>query len=211
VASIGILGGTFNPPHVGHVAVAVYAREQLGLERVLLMPAAIPPHKGPGQDPGAEHRLRMCELAVADVAGVEACGLELDRGGMSYTVDTLQSIHESHPQAQLTFVVGADTASTLASWREPARLLDLARLAVATRTGTDREAVRATVASILGERAADGRLDYLEMGPVEVSSSLVRTRAAEHAPLEDLVGVAVAGYIEQQGLYANAGARAVSA
>src|SRR5271166_2146145 len=132
---LGILGGTFNPPHVGHLALARNALEELGLQRVLLMPAHTPPHKPTEEDPGPEHRLRMCCLSVTDTAGVSVCALEIERGGPSYTVDTLQAIHASHPDAQLTFIVGADTAGTLPAWREPAKLLGLAELAVAARDG----------------------------------------------------------------------------
>ncbi|HEV7163189.1 MAG TPA: nicotinate (nicotinamide) nucleotide adenylyltransferase [Solirubrobacteraceae bacterium] len=198
--TLGILGGTFNPPHLGHLALARQAREELGLEHVLVMPVHTSPHKTPGADPGAEHRLRMCALAVAEVRGVESCGLEVERGGASYTVDTLQAIHAICPDARLTFIVGADTARTLDSWREPARLLELAELAVAMRAGTEREQVLATVASIAAgdEREA---VRFLGMEPMEVSSSLVRERAARSEPIEGLVGEAVADYIAEHGLY----------
>jgi nicotinate-nucleotide adenylyltransferase len=206
--SIGILGGTFNPPHLGHLAVARHARAELALERVVLMPARIPPHKPAGEDPGPEHRLRMCQLVVQGVAELSACALELERSGPSYTVDTLKAIHESHPDAELTFIVGADTASTLASWREPAELLALARLAVAARTGSAREQVLDTVAAVAGRAAGSGererstlRVDFLEMPIVEISSSLVRARAAREQPIDELVGAAVASYISEQRLY----------
>jgi nicotinate-nucleotide adenylyltransferase len=115
-------------------------------------------------------------------------------------VDTLQAIHAICPDARLTFIVGADTARTLDSWREPARLLELAELAVAMRAGTEREQVLATVASIAAgdEREA---VRFLGMEPMEVSSSLVRERAARSEPIEGLVGEAVADYIAEHGLY----------
>jgi nicotinate-nucleotide adenylyltransferase len=202
--AIGILGGTFNPPHLGHVAVARHARAELGLERVLLMPANMAPHKGDGEDPGAEHRLRMCELAVQGVEGISASSLELDRGGPSYTVDTLRAIHASHPDAELTFIVGADTASTLATWREPAELLGLARLAVAARAGSEHWQVIQTVAGISVSAPGEPvptRVEFLEMDVIEVSSSMVRARAAQEQPIEDLVGAEVAAYISEQRLY----------
>jgi nicotinate-nucleotide adenylyltransferase len=201
VHTLGILGGTFNPPHLGHLALARHAREELGLERVLLMPVHTSPHKTPGADPGAEHRLRMCTLAVAEARGVEACGLEVERGGASYTVDTLQAIHTICPDAPLTFIVGADTARTMDSWREPAHLLELAGLAVAMRAGTEREQVLATVASIAGGSNSREDVRFLELEPMEVSSSLVRERAGRSEPIEDLVGEAVADYIAEHGLY----------
>jgi nicotinate-nucleotide adenylyltransferase len=215
--SLGILGGTFNPPHLGHLAVARHARDELALERVLLVPTHTTPHKAGGRggsgaqggrDPGPEHRLRMCELAVRDEDGLSACAIEIERGGLSYTVDTLTALHESHPQAQLTFIVGADTASTLASWREPERLLELADLAVAARAGAERERVLDALAALQmpagagGERrnAADG-VRFLEMPTIDVSSSMVRDRVAAGEAVEGLVGPAVARYIAEHGLY----------
>jgi nicotinate-nucleotide adenylyltransferase len=207
VASIGILGGTFNPPHLGHIAVARHARRQLELERVLLMPAHIPPHKRTEQDPGAEHRLEMCHLAVRGEPGLSACALETERPGPSYTVDTLKAIHASHPNAELTFIVGADIARTLPSWREPAKVLELAYLAVAERVGSDRRDVLETVSTLQLSRAetepapAPGAVRFLEMGVMEVSSSMVRERLARDEQVQDLVGPAVARYIDEHGLY----------
>ena len=173
------------------------------------MPAHIPPHKGTEEDPGAEHRLRMCRLCVAGLDGLSVCALEIERGGPSYTVDTLQAIHSSHPNAELTFILGADTASTLPLWREPARLLELADLAVAARTGSDRESVLETVAGLrasgrpgTGDRPPSG-VRFLHMPTIEVSSSMARERAGRGAPIEDLVGRAVAGYIREHGLYSG--------
>jgi nicotinate-nucleotide adenylyltransferase len=198
---LGILGGTFNPPHRGHLAVADGAREQLALDRVLLMPAHTP-HKPVGEDPGPWHRLRMCRLAVADVGGISACGLELERGGTSYTVDTLEQIHAKHPDARLTFIVGADTARTLGSWRAPGRLLELAELAVATRTGSGRSEVLEVLAG-LPEPSGAGRAEarFLSTPAVDVSSSLVRERVARGEPVDEFVAPAVAAYIAEHRLY----------
>ncbi len=205
--SVGILGGTFNPPHLGHLALARHAYDELGLQRVLMMPAHIPPHKPTEEDPGAEHRLRMCRLSVADAAGLSVCALEVERGGPSYTVDTLQAIHASHPDARLTFIVGADTAATLPAWREPAKLLELADLAVAARRGSGQRGVLDTVAPLLAARppaASDrssARIRFLDMPAMDVSSSMARERVAGGDPIEDLVGPAVASYIAEHGLY----------
>jgi nicotinate-nucleotide adenylyltransferase len=174
-----------------------------------MMPARMPPHKPAEEDPGAEHRLRMCRLCVEGVDGLSVCELEIERGGPSYTVDTLQAIHSSCPDAQLTFIVGADTASTLPAWREPARLLALADLAVAARTGSDREGVLETVTGLLAAglpgASGDGRarIRFLDMPAIEVSSSMARERAARGDPIDDLVGGAVASYIHEHGLYAK--------
>ncbi len=224
--SLGILGGTFNPPHLGHLALARHARDELALELVLLVPAHTAPYKaggerrsrgpdgpsGPGgRDPGPEHRLRMCELAVRDHDGLSVCAIEIERGGLSYTVDTLRALHDSHPQAQLTFIVGADTASTLGSWREPERLLELADVAVAARAplGAQAGAARRRVLdAVAGIGAAAARVRFLEMPAIEVSSSMVRRRVAGGEAVDDLVGPAVAGYIAEHGLYRARGVRA---
>ncbi|HEV2923639.1 MAG TPA: nicotinate-nucleotide adenylyltransferase [Solirubrobacteraceae bacterium] len=208
--SVGILGGTFNPPHLGHLALARSAREELALERVLLMPAHIPPHKSAERDPGARHRLNMCRLAADGEPGVSACSLEIDRPGPSYTVDTLSAIHTSRPDAELTFIVGADVARTLPAWREPAKVLELARVAVGARRGASDREVLETVASLSRSPESSGvprsdpggaEVRFLRMPIVEVSSSIVRERVARGENVEQLVGPAVARYISEHGLY----------
>jgi nicotinate-nucleotide adenylyltransferase len=190
--SLGILGGTFNPPHLGHLALARCALDQLGLDRVLLVPSCVPPHKQV-EVAGAEHRLRMCELAVAGLAGLEACPLEVRRGGPSYTVDTLLALRSLHPHATLTLILGSDIARTLSSWHRPDELMALADIAIAPREGDAGP----------GEGAV--RLDLPE---VPVSSSLVRARVAAGEALDGLVPPAVAAYIAEHALYAPAEVRA---
>jgi nicotinate-nucleotide adenylyltransferase len=200
--SIGILGGTFNPPHLGHVALARNAREELGLERVLLMPAHSAPYKPEEPDPGPEHRMRMCDLAVEGTAGLSACALEIDRGGPSYTVDTLRAIHDERcPGAELTFIVGADTARTLPDWREPEGVLELASLAVAEREGLGREEVLGALAALTRAHGGPAGVVFLGMPEMEISSSMVRARVAREERIEDLVGARVASYIAEHGLY----------
>jgi nicotinate-nucleotide adenylyltransferase len=196
---IGILGGMFNPPHLGHLALARAAASELGLDVVLLTPVLIPPHKPAKWDPGADHRLRMCELVVQGDERLGICTLELERPGPSFTVDTLRSIHDSHPDAELTLILGADMARTLGSWREPREILDLARVAVAEREGSRQaEVIDALVPLGDGERAV-----FLDMEPHAVSSSLVRRRLTSGAPIESLVGSEVAGYIARHELYGD--------
>jgi nicotinate-nucleotide adenylyltransferase len=202
VAPVGILGGTFNPPHLGHLALARCALRELDVERVVLMPAHGAPHKPSAEDPGPEHRLQMCRLTVEDVERVASCSLEIERAGPSYTVDTLRAIHASHPDARLTFIVGADMAKTLPAWREPQELLELAELAVAEREGAGREDVLGALAALNGKDAGGPvGVSFLAMEAVPVSSSLVRERVASGEPVEELVGSAVAGYIAEHGLY----------
>jgi nicotinate-nucleotide adenylyltransferase len=205
VPAIGILGGSFNPPHLGHVELARQARAELGLDLVLLMPLHTPHHKQAGEDPGPRHRLAMCEEAVAGLEGIEASGLEIDRGAPSYTADTLREVHELHPEAKLTFVVGADTAATLPAWHRPEEVLRLADLAVANRPGTDGQVIVRAVETVAGRLPAVPTVRFLAMSPMRVSSSEVRERLAEGASVEDLVGARVASYIARNGLYGGRG------
>lgn len=192
-----MLGGTFNPPHVGHLALARTAARELRLERVLLIPARAAPHKQPACDPGPEHRLAMCRLVAEHEDCLEVSTVELDRPGPSYTVDTLNLIRASHPHAPLTLIMGADMACTLPSWREPEEILRLSRLAVAARPGTQRQAVLDALAPL--DRVA--RTRFLAMPPIEASSSNVRARVAAGGSLDGLVPDAVAAYIEAHRLY----------
>jgi nicotinate-nucleotide adenylyltransferase len=203
VARVGILGGTFNPPHLGHLQIARHALQELGLDRVLLIPVHVPPHKPAAEDPGPEHRLRMCRLLVEHDSGVSACALEIERGGLSYTVDTLDAIHASHPDVELTLILGADTAHTLPAWREPAKLLALADIAVATRAGSGRPEVLDSVAPLIAVPGdgTPGGMSFLAAPVIDISSSMVRCRVRRGDPIDDLVGAAVAAYIGEQGLY----------
>jgi nicotinate-nucleotide adenylyltransferase len=161
------------------------------------MPAYTSPFKPAAPDPGPEQRLHMCGVLVDGEPGVSVSSLEVARGGISYTVDTLSAIHASHPDAELTFIVGADTARTLPAWHEPGRLLQLAKVAVAERDGTDRAAVLDSLRSL----HAGNRVSFLPMPVVHVSSSEVRLRASRGEPIEELVGERLASYIEEQRFY----------
>jgi nicotinate-nucleotide adenylyltransferase len=197
VTSAGILGGTFNPPHIGHLVMAQEAREQLGLDRVVLMPVALPPHKEADGDPGAGVRLELARLAAAGEEGVEVSTAEIDRGGASFTVDTLRELHERYPEQELTFIVGADMAHSLPAWREPERILELARLAVAERDGIARD----DIAARLGPLHDGSRVTFFDMPRIDVSSSDIRRRIAEGRSVRHLVPDAVAQAIADRDLY----------
>ena len=123
---LGIFGGTFNPPHLGHLICAQEAHLQLGLDAVMLMPARIPPHKAVDDEPGPGHRLELCRLAAAGDARLDVSDLEMGREGPSYTVDTLKELHSQTPDTELFLIVGGDVAAGLPSWRDPERVLALA-------------------------------------------------------------------------------------
>lgn len=200
--AVGIVGGSFNPPHLGHLRLAETALTQLELDEVWLVPVNEPPHKPVLEaDPGPHHRLEMCRLLLSSSPLAErlaVSGVEIKRGGRSYTVDTLAQLAAEEPSRKLTLVVGSDMARGLAEWREPRQILALARLAVALR-GDEREEVEAAIAAIDPKAAPV----FLEMEPIEISSTAVRARLAEGRDVEDLVGKAVAGYIRKLGLYGN--------
>ena len=197
VASIGVLGGAFNPPHVGHLLLAQEARWQLGLDVVLLMVTNRAPHKEIEDDPGAEVRLDMARLAAHGEDGVEASDLEVGRDEVSYSYRTLELLADQAPDAELYFLLGADMAAGLASWKEPERVLELARLGVVPRPGVGLGAVE----SALERLGASGRAEIIDMPLCGASSTTVRQRAREGRPLRHLVPDRVIGLIEERWLY----------
>jgi nicotinate-nucleotide adenylyltransferase len=197
---LGILGGTFNPPHVGHLICAGEAHDQLGLDRVVLVPAGIPPHK-PIDDPGAVHRTAMCRLATAADDRLAVDDLELHRPGPSFTLATLRALHERSPADELTLIVGADQAAALSTWREPERIVQAARLAVAARTGRTPDEVHDGLAAVTG---ATERSTSFHMPRIDISSTDVRARVAAGRSIRHLVPERVADYIAEHGLYAAA-------
>ena len=197
-AGIGVLGSAFNPPHLGHLALAQEALWQLGLEEVVLMPTGTAPHKRIADDPGREQRLAMTRLAAADDSRFSVSTLEVEREGPSYTYETLELLAKDKGDKELVFVMGADAAVGLESWREPQRVTELARIAVARRAGISDADVAAVMRSL---GADDGRATMLEMPQFGVSSSAVRERAAAGRPLRYLVPESVARFIEEKGIY----------
>jgi nicotinate-nucleotide adenylyltransferase len=197
VPRTGILGGTFNPPHIGHLVCAQEALVGLDLDSVLLVPVSAPPHKPLPDDPGADVRLELCRLAVARDARLAVSTLEVERGGPSYTVDTLRELNERHPEEELTFIVGGDMAASLPDWREPGRVLELAELAVAERAGAGRQEIERRLARL----GPPGRVRFFDMPRIDVSSSLIRARVAAGLPIRYLVPEEVAEHIEAEGLY----------
>lgn len=197
---IGILGGTFNPPHLGHLVCAQEAYVQLRLDRVLLMPASVPPHKPVEDDPGAAHRFELCRLAVDGDDRFAVSDLELLRDGPSYTVDTLEMLSSRAPQDNLTLILGGDVAAGLPRWREPERVLELAGLAIAKRRGTARESVETALEQLRG----GDRARFFWMPRIGVSSTMVRRRVRESLPVRYLIPDPVGDYIHAHGLYGGA-------
>jgi nicotinate-nucleotide adenylyltransferase len=194
---VGILGGGFNPPHLGHLILAQEALAQLELEQVLFMPYGEPSHRVLEDDPGAEVRLAMCELAVGPDPRFEVSRIEIDRGGPVYTVDTLRELREVRAGDELFLLLGGDQAATLRSWRDPEEVLALAVVAVAERD----EWRRAEIVERLGPLCSDERLRFFDMPRIDISSSMVRLRAHAGRPIRYLVPDKVAGYVEAESLY----------
>jgi len=200
---VGLLGGTFDPVHVGHLSLAESALEAFGLERVVFIPSAVTPHKRHVRITGARHRLAMLRLAVEDHPKLDVSTLELDRGGVSYTVDTLEALRRDHPDWDLWFLIGMDSLRELHLWHRAPDLLRLCTVATLERPGVDRplEAVPGfspEESARLLQHAAPGR-------HVDVSSSGVRSRIAENLPIGYLVPPAVEAYIRAHRLYRAGG------
>jgi nicotinate-nucleotide adenylyltransferase len=194
---VGILGGAFNPPHIGHLTCAQEAFVQLELDTVVFMPVGEAPHRRIPEDPGAEARLRMVELAVDGDARLGVSRVELDRAGPSYTSETLALLRERSPDDELVLILGGDQAAALPAWHEPGRVLELARVAVAERSGYERERIADAVAAVPGAN----RIEFFDMPRIEVSSSWIRRRAAAAEPIRYLVPDKVANFIGAQSLY----------
>ncbi|HSK50976.1 MAG TPA: nicotinate-nucleotide adenylyltransferase [Solirubrobacterales bacterium] len=196
-SGVGVLGSAFNPPHLGHLALAQEALYQLDLDEVVLVPTGTAPHKRIHDDPGREQRLAMTRLAAADDSRFAVSALEVEREGPSYTYETLELLAREKGDTELVFVMGADAAVGLESWRNPERVVELARIAVARRAGISEAEVTATMRGL----GAEGQVTMLEMPQFGVSSSAVRERARGGRPLRYLVPEAVARFIEEKGIY----------
>ena len=177
---------------------------QLELERVVFMPVGVPPHREIDLDPGAETRLEMAELAVADDERFETSRIELDREGPSYTADTLEQLAKESPKDELILILGGDQAAALASWHEPERVLERATVAVFERMSWGRNAIMIKIGRLPGAE----RVRYLDMPLIQVSSSAIRRRVREGLPIRYLVPDKVADYISSHDLYSAGRAKA---
>jgi nicotinate-nucleotide adenylyltransferase len=170
---------------------------QLGLQRVILIPARIPPHKPVEDEPGERHRLELCRMAIRGDDRFTVSDVEVRRPGPSYTVDTLRELHSQAPDSELFLIVGGDVAAGLPQWHEPEKVLALATLVVAERRGTP----RAAVDGALGKLRGGERAEFFHMPRIGVSSTMVRRRVKAGQPIKYLVPDAVAGYIDEHQLY----------
>jgi nicotinate-nucleotide adenylyltransferase len=200
---IGILGGTFNPPHLGHLVAAQEAYRELDLDQVILIPAGVPPHKPVDDEPGPEHRLELCRRAFGDDERFTVSELELGRDGPSFTVDTLDLLRSQSPSDHLFLILGGDIAAGLPKWHEPERVLELATVAIAQRRGTAKTAVTAALAQLRGgERAR-----FFQMPRIGISSTMVRRRVRAGQPIRYFVPDGVMHYIQTHRLYGPPGGK----
>jgi nicotinate-nucleotide adenylyltransferase len=198
VRRIGVLGGTFDPPHVGHLWLASLAADGIGLDRVLFMPAGQPPHKGDRLVSRVSDRLLMTRLAIAGEDPFELCPIELERPGPSFTIDSIGELKRAYPDAQLFLIMAADSLEQIDTWREPDRLLAEVEWAVGPRPG-----IRLPDRSWLQERFGTNaeRIHLLDGPALEVSSSEIRRRVAAGRTIRYLVPRDVEELILQRGLY----------
>jgi len=200
---IGLFGGTFDPPHVGHLVLAESARDRLGLDEVHFIPAGQPPHKPGRRITGAAQRVAMARLAVRGNRAFAVSTLEARRGGRSFTIETLREVAADAPRARLFLLMGADSLDEFATWREPEAILRLATLAVAKRPGVAPRARRRrrAVSGRDPSSAGGARIEWLDNAEIAVSSSIVRTRVREGRSIRYLVPDTVAAYIARHRLY----------
>ncbi|HVC21124.1 MAG TPA: nicotinate-nucleotide adenylyltransferase [Vicinamibacterales bacterium] len=214
---LGILGGTFDPIHVGHLAVAEAARRALQLDRILIIPSHTPPHRTPEPGASAYHRFAMAAIAIADESGCLVSDMELAAGGVSYTSRTLARLHEQgHPRGQLYFLTGADAFGEIATWKNYPALLDQAHFAVVSRPGCSVEDLRRRLPDLAGRMidalgeplhppAGGGTAIFLiDAATPDVSGTAIRTRAAASESLSGLVTPGVEAHIRRHHLYTTA-------
>jgi nicotinate-nucleotide adenylyltransferase len=198
---IGILGGTFNPIHLGHLILAQCACETYDLDKVLFIPCGIPPHKNPVGLISAEHRMAMVSAAVEGDLRFEASDVEIKRSGISYAVDTVGQLREMHPEADLHFIIGSDTLPELHQWKNVYSLLRLCQFVVFVRPGLDPASLKPE-ALRLDPPWAERMLERLTVGrQIDISASDIRYRIAEGMSIRYLVTPEVEMYIATHGLY----------
>ena len=193
--AVGVMGGTFDPIHVGHLVTAEEAREALSLARMLFVPAGRPPHKPASEVTDVRHRVAMVELAIADNPTFELSRIEVDRAGPSFTVDTVERLARD---ADVTVILSAETFHELATWHEPDRLFAAARVAVVPREGYPAPDPAWLAATFPGR---EDRVIYLDASHLEVSSTDIRARVAAGRSIRYLVPDAVEAYIGANHLY----------
>lgn len=198
MARIGILGGTFNPPHNGHVELAKAALRGLGLDCLLVIPAKAPPHKEIVDEPGAEARFDLCEAGFAGLDGAEVSRLELDREGPSWMVDTVGQVRDEEPDAEVFLILGEDAALSLPEWKAPEQIVANSTIAWVPRA--DGES-RGDVGEVVRQLGSSVSAVEVPMEPVAISSTEIRGLVGDGLDIIQFVPPAVASLISERGLY----------
>lgn len=196
---IGIMGGTFDPIHYGHLVAAEGARHRFQLDKVIFIPAGHPPHKTGRQITGAHHRWIMTELAVASNAYFDTSTLEVDRPGYSYTIDTVGEMRRLFPEAELYFITGADAVLEILGWKQVDELLSMCHFIAATRPGYPLGNLQKKLAGIAADQIR--QITSMEVPALAISSTDIRRRVGEGRPIKYLLPEQVESYILNRGLY----------
>lgn len=186
---VGLLGGTFNPPHIGHLIMANEVKHALQLDEVRLMPTSIPPHKADPSDATPEQRLRMVELAVSGITGLTTSSFEVDRGGVSYTFDTMKAMTEQEPDTKFHFIIGGDMIDMLHKWYKIDELMKFVKFVGVGRPGT------------VGETQYP--ITMVQIPEIDLSSTLIRNRLHTGGTIQFLLPDNIVTFIRQEGLYGN--------
>lgn len=194
---LAIMGGTFNPVHIGHLVCAEEAVSQYGLDRVVFMPTGLPPHKEIKGGTSAEARYLMTAIATAANPRFYISRFEIDKKDLCYTVDTMRHFRGEMPDAELFFITGADAVLEILGWKDPEELLQTATLIAATRPGYPLD----KLSEITDRLPQQGRVNMMEIPAIGISSSLIRERVAQGRSIRYLVPKGVARFIEKEGLY----------
>ncbi len=198
---LGIFGGSFDPVHYGHLLLAECCRTQCRLDRVLFVPAAVAPHKKQQHPTAADHRLEMLQLAIAGHEPFDVSRLEIDRGGVSYTVETLRQLKAEDASRELFLLIGADSLDDLPTWREPGEICALATIVVVARPDAAVPDFSTLKAKLPADQRAYVRGQTVVMPLIELSSSAIRDSVAHGASIRFQTPRAVEKYIETHGLY----------
>lgn len=193
---IGLFGGSFNPPHIAHLIVAEIVRDQFGLDEVWWIPNATPPHKPDENLVSVRHRLAMTRRAVDSNPAFDVCEIEVEREGISYTVETVRALQERHPETEFGLIIGSDSLDSFAEWHQPDEIADRVPLIVYKRPGM--------IESVAEPRFAN-RVRYVAAPVMEVSGTEVRGRCEAGRSIRYLVPDSVRTYIEEHGLYQAGG------
>lgn len=183
---IGLLGGTFDPIHLGHIAILKTALQQLKLDKMFLIPAGDPWQKQPITSP--QHRLAMTKLATESISNVEVLDLEINRSGPTYTFETLEELHKKYEDTEFMLILGSDAVAGIETWQQPNKVKTLARIFVVQRAG---------------DFTQDWRFDRIQMDPIQISSTQIREKVKNKESISDLVPASVEAYILANDLYKN--------